>query len=78
MVNGGQPRSSGQTSLAWPSRGVLSSKALFGWAWPGNPKEYRPDVCPFDGLPGNHVYGLAYDDLNLWIATDNGLGRLRK
>lgn len=78
MVHGGKPRDQGMGSMAWPSRGVLSSKTLVGWAWPGNPNEGGPDVCPFDGLPGNHVYALAYDDLNLWIATDNGIGRLRK
>ncbi len=78
MAHGGKPRARGTGSLAWPSRGGPAVSTLVGWAWPGNPNEGGLDVCPFDGLPGNHVYALAYDDLNLWIATDNGIGRLRK
>jgi len=32
-----------------------------------------------DGLPGNHVYGVASDASgNIWAATDGGLGRLRQ
>ncbi|HOY67046.1 MAG TPA: hypothetical protein PLP29_09160 [Candidatus Ozemobacteraceae bacterium] len=63
--------------MFWPSE-PPQAVPVAAWSWPGNPNVGALDVCPFDGLPGNRVNGLAIDDLNLWIPTDNGLARLRK
>lgn len=77
MVHGGKCRARAQGGFLWPSIPPMGVP-VFGWSWVGNPREGMVDVCPFDGLPGNHVTCLLNDDLNLWIGTENGLCRIRK
>ena len=77
MVHGGKGRSSGTGSMLWPGNPPYQTQ-VFAEHYPGNPKEERPDACPFDGMPGNKVSCMAYDDINLFIGTDNGICRFRK
>ncbi|MBF0502272.1 MAG: hypothetical protein HQM09_19180 [Candidatus Riflebacteria bacterium] len=65
-------------SFMWPTSDN-SDGAVYCDAWAENPNyNVMVDVCPFDGLPGNKILGFATDDFNLWVATDNGICRLRK
>lgn len=77
MQHGGKGRSIGEGTMIWPDSSPTMKKIVIH-SWPGNPKEERADVCPFDGMPGNRVTCMAYDDINLWIGTDNGICRFRK
>ncbi len=62
---------------AWP---VPTSEAVFKcYVWPGNSHCSFTDFCPFDpSLCGENVYDMVTDDLNLYVATDNGITRVRK
>jgi ligand-binding sensor domain-containing protein len=77
MRHGGKGRCIGEGIMPWPGE-PPSIQNVVVHSWPGNPKEERPDCCPFDGMPGNKILSMAYDDINLWIGTDNGLCRFRK
>lgn len=78
MVHGGQGHSSSSdNAMLWPGNPPCKER-IVAHHWVGNPQHEKPDVCPFDGLPGNRVTSLAYDDINLWIGTDNGICRFRK
>jgi ligand-binding sensor domain-containing protein len=75
MAHGGKYRTMGTGGFVWPTR--TPPEGIVGWYWPGSPHDPK-DVCPFDGLPGLEIYGMAIDDLNLWVGTSNGVGRIRR
>jgi ligand-binding sensor domain-containing protein len=77
MRHGGRGRSIGEGIMPWPGNPPYPAQVVIH-SWVGNPQEGMPDICPFDGLPGNKIHMMAYDDINLWIGTDNGLCRFRK
>jgi|GEM_PF-2128022 len=77
MQDGGKPRYIAEGIFPWPTD-PPSNIAVQSWVWCGNPKETKKDVDTFDGMAGNHIKCMTYDDLNLWIGTDNGIARIRK